>query len=148
MARVTRCVTDPDRQRIAEWIGDAFAILCVRTGGISAAERKLRLSFEAILRELGTSPLRVIARGLPSPPRRMPATAADLRHIAKALDACLRIFARYETVLTPHQRKIRELVAAARQFAEQELQAKTAATKPPAAMIGAELQLSSLGSTP
>lgn len=129
-------MTDLDQQRIAEWIGDAFAILCVRVGGISAAERKLRLEFEAILRELGTSPLRIVARRTPVPLKRIPASDGDLRHIVKALDACGRIFARYEAVLTRDQRQIRKLVLAAKSFAEEELEARraalTAAAPPPA----------------
>jgi hypothetical protein len=137
-------VTDPDRQRIGEWIGDAFAILCVRVGGISAAERKLRLSFEAILRELGSSPLSVLARATPSPLKRMTASPADLRHIVKSLDACVRIFARYENVLTRHHRQIYDLVRAARRFAEEELQTKL---KPAAPRLASQLVDTPLAAT-
>jgi hypothetical protein len=116
-------MTEPDQQRIAEWIGDAFAILCVRVGGLSRAETNLRLGFEAILRQLGTPPLRIIAA---SPPAfgRGAVTTAELRLIRKALDCCAAVFQRYERVLTPSQRRNQALVRSARDFAEQELRAR------------------------
>jgi hypothetical protein len=113
-------MTDLDQQRVAEWIGDAFAILCVRVGGASKAELNLRLRFEAILRELGTSPLRLLAN-TPPPMGRVPATTADLRLIRKALDSCLGVFQRYDRVLTPSQRGVQALVCSARDHADEEL---------------------------
>ena len=117
-------VNDLDYQRIAEWIGDAFAILCVRIGGDSPAETNLRLGFEAILRQLGTSPLRVVTQKPPPPVSRIPASTADLRHIIKALDSSLRVFARYDPILNSAQRRIQILVRATRRYAEEELNAR------------------------
>jgi hypothetical protein len=117
-------MTEIDRQRIAEWIGDAFAILCVRISSVSTAERKLRLGFEAILRQLGTSPLHIVARGTPPPFNPVTATTSDLRHILKALDSCLAVFHRYEKILTISQRRIEVLVRATRRYAEEELAAR------------------------
>jgi hypothetical protein len=117
-------VTALDQQRIAEWIGDAFAILCVRVGGVSDSETKLRLGFEAILRQLRIPPLRVVSKSAPAPYRRIPATPADLRHIIKALDSCVVIFRRYERVLDPAQRDVMRLVEETRRFAELELEAR------------------------
>lgn len=116
-------MTEIAQQRVAEWIGDAFAILCVRVGGLSKAEVNLRLGFEAILRQLGTSPLRLVAES-PPPVTRVPATTADLRLIRKALDSCLAVFQRYERVLTPPQRRVHALVQSTREFAEQELRTR------------------------
>jgi hypothetical protein len=118
-------MTDLDQQRITEWIGDAFAILCVRVGGLSEAERNLRLGFEAILRQLGTSPLRVVAKSTPPLHSRATASTSDLRHILKALDSCLTIFQRYDPVLTHAQRRTQILVRATRRFAEEELQSRS-----------------------
>lgn len=114
-------MTDRDQQRVAEWIGDAFAILCVRMGGFSPAENNLRLGFETILRHLGTSPLREIARTAPSVYSPVAASTSDLRNIIRALDSCLMIFQRYDAVLTTAQRRIQILVRASRRFAEEEL---------------------------
>ena len=119
-------MTDLDQQRVAEWIGDAFAILCVRVGGLSAAEKNLRLGFEAILRQLGTSPLREVAKATPPLHSRVTATVTDLRHIVKALDCCLGVFQRYDAVLNAAQRRVQILVRAARRFAEEELHRRTA----------------------
>jgi hypothetical protein len=118
-------MTDLDQQRIAEWIGDAFAILCVRVSGLSPAERNLRLGFEAILRQLGTSPLCVVAKSAPPLHTRATASTADLRHILKALDSCLAIFQRYDAVLNHAQRRMQILVRATRRFAEEELQSRS-----------------------
>jgi hypothetical protein len=117
-------VTALDQQRVAEWIGDAFAILCVRQSGLSNAETNLRLGFEAILRHLRIPPLGMVAKAGPAPYRRVNATTADLRHITKALDSCLAIFQRYDAVLSPAQREIQRLVQDTRSFAEQELEAR------------------------
>lgn len=114
-------MTDLDQRRIAEWIGDAFAILCVRIGGMSEAETKVRLGFEAILRNLGTPPLRALAKAPPPLFGQTGASAADLRQIVKALDSCLAVFARYSPVLTVAQRRIELLVRATRRHAEEEL---------------------------
>jgi hypothetical protein len=123
--RVAVCVTPLDQQRVAEWIGDAFAILCVRVSGVSDAETNLRLGFESILRQLRIPPLGVVAKAAPAPYRRVvAATTADLRHILKALNSCLTIFERYDAVLTPAQREIKRLVQDTRQFAEQEIEAR------------------------
>jgi hypothetical protein len=119
-------MTELDQQRVAEWIGDAFAILCVRIGGVSAAERNLRLGFEALLRQLGTSPLRMIAHHAPPAFRTTTASNADLRHIRTALDSCLTIFARYDPVLNTDQRRIQLLVRATRRYADEELQSRRA----------------------
>jgi hypothetical protein len=116
-------MTEYDQQRIAEWIGDAFAILCVRVGGLSAAETNLRLGFEALLRHLGTSPLSEVAKA-PPPRAGSPASAADLRNIIRALDCCLTVFRRYDAVLQPAQRRIQILVRATRRYAEEELAAR------------------------
>lgn len=116
-------MTDLDQQRVAAWIGDAFAILCVRISRSSLAETRLRRGFESILRELGTSPLRLIARRSPLPAARGSVTSADLRHILSALDAALTVFDRYAWVLTPTQHRARELVLAARCHAAEELAA-------------------------
>jgi hypothetical protein len=117
-------VTALDQQRVAEWIGDAFAILCVRLSGHSDAEANLRLGFESILRELRIPPLGVVAKAAPAPYRRIAATPADLRHIVKALDSCLALFQRYERVLTPSQRSTCQLVQDTRRYAGQELEAR------------------------
>ena len=117
-------MTALEQQRIAEWIGDAFAILCVRVGGISAAEKNLRLGFEALLRQLGTSPLRVVSRTPPLPFAAATASTTDLRHIAKSLDSCLAVFERYDAVLTAAQRRIQILVRATRRFADEELRSR------------------------
>lgn len=119
-------MTELDQQRVAEWIGDAFAILCVRVGGVSEAERNLRLGFEAILRQLGTSPLRMVAKTAPPLHSRATASTGDLRHILKALDSCLTVFQRYDAVLTAAQRRIQILVRATRRFAEVELHSRSA----------------------
>lgn len=114
-------MTELDQRRIAEWIGDAFAILCVRLGGFSEAETRVRLGFESILRQLGTPPLRALS-GFPVPlSSRTGATVTDLRLIVKALDSCLAVFDRYPGVLTPAQQHIQQLVRATRQHAEEEL---------------------------
>ena len=118
------CVTPLDQQRVAGWIGDAFAILCVRVGGVSEAETSLRLGFESILRQLRIPPLGVVAKAAPAPYRRVAATNADLRHILKALNSCLAIFQRYDAVLTPAQREVKNLVQHTLQFAEQEIEAR------------------------
>lgn len=113
-----------DRRRIAEWIGDAFAVLCVRVSGYSRAEKHLRLGFEAILRQIGTSPLGAITK-TPLPPYAPPsATAADLRLIIKALDSCLATFERYGAVLNSSHQKIETLIRTTRQFAEEALHAR------------------------
>jgi hypothetical protein len=117
-------VTALDQQRVAEWIGDAFAILCVRLSGLSDAENNLRLGFESILRQLRIPPLGVVAKAAPAPYRRIAATPADLRHILKALDSCDAIFQRYERVLTPVQRDTQRLVQETRGFAQQEIEAR------------------------
>lgn len=117
---------DLDQQRVAEWIGDAFAILCVRVGGLSAAEKNLRLSFEALLRQLGTSPLRLVTNKPPPPTRASPASTGDLRHIAKALDACLAVFQRYDAVLDVAQRRLLFLVRATRRYAQEEIDSRHA----------------------
>jgi hypothetical protein len=121
-------VTDLAQQRIAEWIGDAFAILCVRQSGLSDAETNLRLGFEDMLRRLRIPPLGVVAKSAPAPFRPIAATTADLRHIAKALDSCLAVFARYDGVLTPAQRDMRRLVEETRRFAGQELEGRRVPT--------------------
>lgn len=115
-----------DQHRIAEWIGDAFAILCVRVDGLSAAEAKVRRGFEEILRQLGTSPLRIASRVALPPYGERPTSTADLRHILKALDACLAVFTRYAAGLTDSQRKIQSLVQATRAFAEEALRGRAA----------------------
>jgi hypothetical protein len=117
-------VTGQDQQRVAEWIGDAFAILCVRQSGLSDAETNLRLGFEAILRQLRIPPLDVLVKSAPAPYRPVLATPADLRHILKALNSCIAIFERYDAVLTPTQGKTLRMVRDARRFAEQELEAR------------------------
>ena len=117
-------MTALDQQRVAEWIGDAFAILCVRLSGLSEAETNLRLGFESILRQLRIPPLGVVAKTAPAPYRRIAATPGDLRHILKALDSCLAIFERYERVLTPSQRDMQRLIQETRNFAQQELEAR------------------------
>jgi hypothetical protein len=114
-------MTGLDQQHISEWIGDAFAILCVRIGGMSSAEVNLRLGFETILRHLGTPPLRLLARTSPPGFGAINATTGDLRQILKALDACLAIYHRYDAVLTTTQRRIQILVRATRRFAEDAL---------------------------
>ena len=118
-------VTALDQHRIAEWIGDAFAILSVRIGGLSQAEADLRLGFEAILRELRIPPLGIVARNAPVAFRRSTATRADLRYIIKALDSCLAIFQRYDRLLNASQRDIRRLVQDTREFAVMELASKS-----------------------
>src|SRR5690349_4354393 len=91
---------------------------------MSAADTNLRLGFEAILRQLGTSPLRVVTQKPPPLVSSIPASAADLRHIIKALDSSLRVFARYDPILNPAQRRIQILVRATRRYAEEELNAR------------------------
>jgi hypothetical protein len=113
-----------DQQRIAEWIGDAFAILCVRGPAGSEAETNLRRGFESILRQLGSSPLRAVTEGRVPVQKPMPASASDLKHIIKALDSCLAAFGRYDPVLTVTQRKTQVLIRATRRFAEEELAAR------------------------
>jgi hypothetical protein len=117
-------VTALDHQRVAEWIGDAFAILCVRQSGLTDAETNLRLGFERILRHLRVPPLGVVARSAPAAYRPINATTDDLRHIAKALDSCLAILQRYDPVLTPSQREMQRLVQETRCYAEQELESR------------------------
>lgn len=117
-------MTAQDQQRLAAWIGDAFAILCVRQSGLSDAETNLRLGFEAILRQLRIPPLEVVSKSAPAPYRPIAATPADLRHILKALNSCIAIFERYEPVLTAHQRSTLRMVQNARRFTEQELEAR------------------------
>lgn len=114
-------MTDLDNRRIAEWIGDAFAILCVRVSGCSTAETKVRLGVEAILRHLGTPPLRAITARPPPLFAQTGASSADLRHILKALDCCLAVFNRYAAVLTPAERRIEILIRATRRHTEEEL---------------------------
>jgi hypothetical protein len=121
-------MTDFDQQRISESISDAFAILCVRVAGFSDNERKLRLGFEAILRQLGTPPLRFVSRAAP-PPGHLGATSSDLRFIIHALDACLAILNRYDAVLTMTERKLQILVRATRRFAEDEIRSREALTQ-------------------
>lgn len=117
-------MTALDQQRVAEWIGDAFAILCVRQSGLSASERNLRLGFEALLRRLRIPPLGVVTKVPPGPFRRSRATPADLRHIIKALDSCLAVFKRYGGILTPAQLATQQLVEETRRHAKQELEAR------------------------
>lgn len=117
-------MTERDHQRIAEWIGDAFAILCVRVGSFSMAETNLRLAFESILRQLGTSPLREVSRTTPFAFRQIAASVGDLRNIIRALDACLGVFQRYDAVLTAAQRQMEILVRASRRYAEEEVAAR------------------------
>ena len=121
-------MTDLDNRRIAEWIGDAFAILCVRVGGCSAAEAKVRLGVEAILRHLGTPPLRAITTRPPPLFAQAGASNSDLRHILKALDCCLGIFDRYAAVLTPDERRIEILVRATRRHTQEELASRNTRT--------------------
>lgn len=115
-------MTALDQRRIAEWIGDAFAILCVRVGGFSEAEHQVRLGFESILRQLGTPPLRAIAKAPPPIFTASGASTSDLRHIVKALDSCLVLFDRYAAVLNASQRHTALLVRATRRHAQEELQ--------------------------
>jgi hypothetical protein len=124
LTRVAVSVTALDQQRIAERIGDAFAILCVRLSGHSVADAKLRLGFEAILRHLGIPPLGMVAKVAPAPYRRIAATPADLRQILKALDSSLAIFERYEAVLAPAERESQRLVQETRVFVQRELEAR------------------------
>lgn len=119
-------MTELDQRRIAEWIGDAFAILCVRVGGFSEAENKVRLGFESILRQLGTPPLRAITKAPPPLFAPTGASVADLRHIIKALDSCLAVFDRYSAVLTDTQRRVAILVRATRRHAHEEILYRTA----------------------
>src|SRR4051812_14020855 len=114
-------MTELDRQKVAEWIGDAFAILCVRISSASAAEKNLRLGFETMMRQLGTPPLRMVTRGTAPAFCAVIASKGDLRTIVKALDCCLAIFHRYEAVLTEAQRRIQILVRATKRYAEEEL---------------------------
>ena len=121
-------MTERDQQRIAEWIRDAFAILCARVGRLSEPEAHLRLGFEAILRQLGTPPLRMVATTAAfAHPRTT--SAADLRQIMKALDCCLAVFQRYDAVLTTAQRRIQILARATRRYAAEELQAQQRAAE-------------------
>lgn len=114
-------MTDPDQRRIAEWIGDAFAILCVRVSGCSEAETKVRLGIEAILRQLGTPPLRALTKYPPPLFAAGGASTGDLRHIIKALDSCVAIFDRYAAVLSTAERRLELLVRATRRHAMEEL---------------------------
>jgi hypothetical protein len=109
-----------DQQRIAEWIGDAFAIFCVRQGGASVADKNVRLGFEALLRHLGTPPLQLRAKTPPLPDD-VSASSTDLRHIIKALDACLAVFERHDSALTTAQRRMQSLVRSTRRHADEEL---------------------------
>jgi hypothetical protein len=118
-----------DQQRIAEWIRDAFAILCARVGRFSEAETHLRLGFEAILRQLGTSPLRMVPAATPFAGR-MTTSPGDLRQIIKSLDCCLVVFQRYDAVLTTAQRKTQILARATRRYAAEELQAQQTVGEP------------------
>lgn len=117
-------MTDFDQQRIARWIRDAFTILCVRHAGSSPTERSLRLGFEAILIQLGTSPLHLAASTLPPPGRAAAASLADLRRIIDALDRCRAILRRYESMLNPTQREVHALVETTRRYALEELRAR------------------------
>jgi sugar phosphate isomerase/epimerase len=117
-------VTALDQQRIAERIGDAFAILCVRLSGHSVAEARLRLGLEAIVRHLGIPPLGMVAKVAPAPYRRIAATPADLRQILKALDSSLAIFQRYEAALAPAERELQRLVRETRVFVQRDLEAR------------------------
>ena len=121
-------MTDQDHRSITEWIGDAFAILCVRVGGYSKAETNVRLGFEAILRHLGTPPLRAISKSPPPLFAQVGASSSDLRHIIKALDSCLVIFDRYAAVLSVAQRRLEILIRATRRHAEEELRSRGART--------------------
>lgn len=123
-------MTELDQRRIAEWIGDAFAILCVRVAGFSEAEKNVRLGFETILRQLGTPPLRAIAKAPPPVFSQAGASTGDFRQIIKALDSCLTVFQRYNGLLTIAQRRIEILIRATRRFAEEELQQRTTRTAP------------------
>lgn len=114
-------MTDLDRQRIAACIGDAFGVLCARVGGSSTAETNLRLGFESILRQLGTPPLRFVSKGAPLRYRRGAATAGELKHILKALDASLAIFDRYASSMSPAEQRVQTLIVATRQFADDAL---------------------------
>jgi hypothetical protein len=114
-----------DRRRITRWIGDAFAILCVRVSGYSKSEKHLRLGFETILRQLGSSPLGAITKA-PLPLYNAPsATLSDLRQIIRALDSCVATFSRYGAMLNATERRIEILVRATRRFAEEELHSRT-----------------------
>jgi hypothetical protein len=53
--------------------------------------------------------------------RRGAATEGELRQILKALDACLAIFDRYASAMTPAEHRIQSLVLATRQFAHETL---------------------------
>ena len=123
-------MTERDQQRIAELVGDAFAILCVRVGGVSAAEKNLRLGMEATLRHLGTSPLREVTRTLRPIHGQAPASSGDLRNIIRALDACIAVLARYDAVLTATQRRLQILLCASRRYADEELAARRGASAP------------------
>lgn len=117
-------MTDLDQRRVAGWISEAFSILSVRTSGLSAAEIRLRLHFETLVRQLGSSPLRMVSdRVLRLPGQRT--TLADVRVILLLLDRCLELFSRYEAVLTPQQRQVHGLVRETRRFAALELTART-----------------------
>lgn len=129
-------MTEFDLQRITAWIRDGFAILCVRANGGSAAEHQVRLGFEGILRELGTPPLRLLARSLPVPVRVVGASSTDWRQIISALDRCLAVFQRYDPLLNARLRRTRDLIAATRSFAQEQLRseiARRAAAAPPLA---------------
>lgn len=115
-----------ETRRIIRWISDAFAVLCVRTSGRSKAEKQLCLGFEAILRELGSSPLHAITSS-PLPAYAPPsATSGDLRLILHALDSCLATFARYEAVLDATQRRIEARMRETRMYALAALAARGA----------------------
>ncbi len=124
--RTTGGLTLLEQRRITSWISDAFAILCVRVSGPSHAEKQLRLGFERILRQLGTSPLRAITKS-PLPAYAAPAvTSFDLRFILQALDASLALSGRYGNALNQNQRRAEELMRATRAFASEELGVRTA----------------------
>ncbi len=116
-------MTASDRRHIAEWITDAFAIMYVRIGGTSTAERNIRLGFEAILRQFGTPPLTVLADA-PPPGLAGGTTNADLRLILQALESCLEVYARYEGTLTMSDQRVQVLLRATHRCASEELQSR------------------------
>lgn len=123
-------MTDFDQRRIQHWIGDAFTLLCVRSASASQYEKKLRLGFEVILRNLGTSPLQIIATSVLPPCRLVSASKSDLRRILLALDRCLALYQRYDALLDAAQRRICGLVETTRHFALQELRRLEARVEP------------------
>lgn len=117
-------LTPVEQRKTRRWVSDAFAILCVRVSGHSHAEKQLRLGFEAILRQMGTSPLHAITAS-PLPVYAAPTvTSFDLRLILQALDSCLALFGRYGAVLNQNQRRIEEQIRTTRAFALEELGAR------------------------